>query len=262
MLTFEQIEQEFDDLVSDACAAKSNFFCQAVGDFVRYIESQEPFAKVAAQVSKGVDFPKWLAQQEATIERHSVGSGSITWPPNAFDKLGVQIGLMKHFASSEEAYTDFHQWFIGSDGNFDDAAAELGDQFIRPFARDFKRAVARHLQTVSEGKDARYVPASDRIVSLDHNSDPYKEADKALSEIIRQVRASNELNADPDTKARVLAELEAGQTLWKATKVRVTAIMATVMPALKWVAVAGAAGIIGEMATGAITSLLRALGLT
>jgi hypothetical protein len=75
-------------------------------------------------------------------------------------------------------------------------------------------------KTQSATTTVQGVPASDRIVSLNHNAPEYKQSMKVLTQAIDAVRGNNEYgNADPEDKEQRLAELEAGGRLLKARRI-------------------------------------------
>lgn len=62
------------------------------------------------------------------------------------------------------------------------------------------------------------IPASDRIVTLDHNSEDYKETVAALEQVSKEARESNEfghLFTDSDDRIRISSEIDAGLGLLK-----------------------------------------------
>ena len=65
------------------------------------------------------------------------------------------------------------------------------------------------------------IPASNRVVSLDHNGDPYKEAIRALETVLQEFRKDHKSSANHfDIEDRVLFKvLEAGRTLLDETEV-------------------------------------------
>jgi hypothetical protein len=81
------------------------------------------------------------------------------------------------------------------------------------------------------------VPASDRIVSLNHNSAPYREAVESLDNAIEVVRSANDLGtASADQRDAVVAELSAVKRLIEASKVRVSQVLNLAAPAFEFIA--------------------------
>lgn len=104
-------------------------------------------------------------------------------------------------------------------------------------------------------------PASDRYVELDHNSREYQEATEAVERVIERVRSDNEYSAtDPEDKEQRLAELEAGSTLLKSVRVRVTAVTAVLLSPLMYLAAKFLDTAVGEAASAALNFVKALLG--
>jgi len=107
--------------------------------------------------------------------------------------------------------------------------------------------------------DASVVPASDRIVSLKHNSDPYRQAIESLDAIVREIRADNRTGGfSTEEKEAAIADLTAGRQLLGATKVRARSVYELIHVPLTWVVKVYAQGTIQELAK-ALFSHLRIL---
>lgn len=106
-------------------------------------------------------------------------------------------------------------------------------------------------------------PASDRIVTLDHNSAGYQEARDSLDNTIAAVKGNNELAADdPEDRERQVAELESGRRLLEATRVRVEAVQTVLVSILKRLIAKFTDHAIGKFATLALEKLLLLLDVS
>jgi hypothetical protein len=88
------------------------------------------------------------------------------------------------------------------------------------------------------GQSNVQIPASDRIVSLDHNNPETEETVSTLRAVVEEVRKSNEFSelfADPDEKVIVLSEMEAGIELLGGDKVYVGTIKSLLVSKLEWI---------------------------
>ncbi|MHA0336729.1 hypothetical protein [Sphingomonas aquatilis] len=106
------------------------------------------------------------------------------------------------------------------------------------------------------------VPASDRVVGLDHNAPAYLEAMMALDALIVVVRESNsyrEMN-EADQERRV-AELEAGRTLLRSRTVSLKMVKAALWSTLAYLALKFVDAPIGEASTLAWNALKHLLGI-
>lgn len=106
------------------------------------------------------------------------------------------------------------------------------------------------------------VPASDRVVGLDHNSADYLTAVAAVDKLIVVVRESNFYReADPEDHERRLAELEAGRRLFGARWLSLAAVKATLIGTVTYLAAKFADALIGDTASAAWNALKTLLGL-
>lgn len=89
--------------------------------------------------------------------------------------------------------------------------------------------IAKHHENSSHNSDVP-VPASDRIVKLDHNSDKYRNAVEKLDLLVELIRSTNEpIGID---KQEVLSELSFGRRLLDSATVKVGAVIALILTPL------------------------------
>ena len=105
------------------------------------------------------------------------------------------------------------------------------------------------------------VPASDRIVPLDHNSQEYRETINAIDAVIEAVSGDNEYGATaPHEKAALIGTLNSGRALLSAHSVRLSAVRATLLPALQYVADNFTKGVVAALGAAAVAAVLKLLG--
>ena len=111
-------------------------------------------------------------------------------------------------------------------------------------------------------REAETVPASDRVVGLDHNAAEYVETITTVETLIIVVRESNSYQEEdaPDQERR-LAELEAGRTLLKSRWVSPTTVRAAFWGTLVYLASKFADAPIGDAATAAWSALKQLFGI-
>ncbi|MEX0810515.1 MAG: hypothetical protein WD044_17470 [Dongiaceae bacterium] len=108
---------------------------------------------------------------------------------------------------------------------------------------------------------ADLVPASDRIVSLDHNSRDYRAAIEALDRVVDEVRRSNEYAAwNLGDRDRRLADLSAGSALLGEKRVSSNRVRWILGATLMFLAEEFAGAPIGEAAQYAWTQLKSLMG--
>lgn len=98
---------------------------------------------------------------------------------------------------------------------------------------------------------SKQIPASDRLVSLGHNSPEQQQALEKVDQVIAAVREANNLPGDEDDKERLIAELSAARRILEASKVRLHALKSTLAAPLKWLLEKAAGSIVGKAASSA-----------
>ena len=102
--------------------------------------------------------------------------------------------------------------------------------------------------------NSQFIPASDRVVALNHNNPLYQEMIAAIERVEIAVRQNNDL-PEIIERERALAELNAGLTLLRAPSVRVSAVREMLIPTLRLIVTCAgtvALGVLGNAAWSAI----------
>jgi hypothetical protein len=126
------------------------------------------------------------------------------------------------------------------------------------FAAAHNMRLAAELRRYLE-KEAATVPASDRVVTLDHNSPKYRAATDALETL---EDAITETNDDPDAedKEQKISEISAARRLLQAVRVRVAAIGTLLATSLLYLATTFVNTGIGQAAKFAWEQIVALLG--
>lgn len=104
------------------------------------------------------------------------------------------------------------------------------------------------------------IPASDRVVGLDHNRADYRTIQKSLADVVDTINTSNEVSAAlGDDKDRITSELKAGQELVRADKVRVSALLYVLIKPLKYIADKFSGAALGEAAKQLVILIVKLL---
>lgn len=209
------------------------------------------------RLEKLVDVERWLQEREATSGSME-GSAILEWPDSADERMGLQLALVRRWSGDIDSATDFASNFFGDD-NYDIAVSQLTQQIIRPLAGE----LGNHLNSLffpQQQEQTRSAPASDRTVSLDHNSAKVQAVLSAVSELHRALHDLNDYD-DADDKAQRLAELEAGQALLKAPKTRLSTVRVVLVSCLRYLGEKLADNAIGLLITAALTALLALFGM-
>ena len=215
MLDISQFLEDYDAAAADVAASNYGNYTENLKRWFYIIDEENPLGSIALELENAVDAQKWANEAVGAAQKGRGMRGDLTWPPNLRERLGIQLSLFRSFAEKtmDPAQFGFH-FFRRANENFHGVVANMNAEAFVPLARDFRR----HLVRVADDQPPE-LPASDRTVSLDHNSISYQEAIEAVDCLEELVRQKNDYD-DPDDKEQKLAEIAAGRTLLKATLVR------------------------------------------
>ena len=234
-------------------------------DFVRVLRTwfaclDEAPDIISSEIRRLEALQSWDTVESEVVKtgRRMVGSGRLEWPDEKEYRLGGQLLLLRKLASEEIQVMNFSlHYFYSGVNNIDSHVREMATFLFEPHAAELRR----RLEDVLEDSiaDDVYVPASDRVVTLDHNEDSFRRAAAALEETLACLRENNEM--DPDDKARIELELESGLKLIKGPKTRIQAAGVVLVGALKWLVDRFASSMVGIAAAKAFTAVRVVLGL-
>lgn len=190
--------------------------------------------------------------------RGMAGSGKLNWPDNLEHRLSGQLQLLETLTEREDSAWQFARGFFpGGSRDLNSMLAQLVRHLFEPHARELRRYLERNADKPVIETQADEIPASNRIVRIDHNSQGYSDADGALTDVETKLQQVNE--GDPDDKERAIAEISASRRLLQATKVRVGALAALLGTTLIWIASQFAETAVGKAAEWAIQKLIEYL---
>jgi hypothetical protein len=84
---------------------------------------------------------------------------------------------------------------------------------------------------ISSEAKSQEIPASDRLVSLNHNYSGYEEIRLGLTDVQASMREQNDLSVEPAERDRILNGLAAAEVLWNATQLKVLQIKVGILMA-------------------------------
>ena len=230
-MDWEDFESEYSDLARDVVAAGHQTYEYKLRDFVSFLDQSEWSRARVGQLESTADFHNWYDRCKQSTGG-MVGSGTLDWARDRTRRLGQQLALFRHLSEQENAYLLFARSFLYAGRRFDENVHAINSQFFEPFVRDLLKDLKRNAPVETKGLQ---VPASDRIVRLDHNSPAYRDTIDILEKVERTTAESNMLAAeDPEERDRVVAELSAGRRLLQAVRVRSAVLWTLLSGVLLW----------------------------
>jgi hypothetical protein len=252
MSDFSNFRAVYNELTDAVANSKHQFFKDHLENFFDTIDQTPNAARVVSELEARVDFPGWYETCKQSIGS-MVGSGELTWPRDKTDKLGVKVAMLRAMSSSELDIYDFCSSFLYTDNNFDTHVYDVSQQIFLPTARELLRYVERRF-------DNPEVPASDRQVTLDHNSTRYEDADAAMEKLEAAIREANDF-LEPEEKEQRQAEVSAARRLMKAVRVRLEPLAALLRPILVQYVSKIKDGLVAHAATATTAALIALFGL-
>lgn len=248
---------EFDELANLADSANADRLPQQLRRWFSAID-EGPLAVEVARLEATTSFAN--VQEVSMKEQSGIGSGTITWPEQRDERLGAQLALFRAIATEKLDLMNFsYGYFYVRNGDINDTVREMMSQLFPPFISELRRHLKRVGVEPSRRTEAAGIPASDRVVTLDHNSSQFDEVAAALEKAESALQQQN--SGDPDEKEQRLAELSAGRRLLQASRIRVGVFASLVISALIWVATVFAETAAGQVAEYAIALIKPLLGL-
>lgn len=222
-----------------------------------YVLGNDPVSShVALDLENSVDAQKWF--DEAMAAQRATRRGELNWPLQASERLGIQLSLFRSFADRKIDAAQFGKIFFYRRGNdFHAVVGNINDQVFAPLARDLRRHILRVATSIPD--TAAEVPASDRRVRLDHNSQPYRDVIDALDRLTEALRRANDYD-DPEDREEKLAELSAGRKLLEAARVRLAPVANVLAAPIRALTTRFATGLINQAAHDLWDKLTTLLG--
>jgi hypothetical protein len=191
-----------------------------VRDVVRQIESSASLEQYEfinrLKPSRGIQPPPPFPGSRAP--------GPLQWPADREKRLGMQLRVFREIARRMLPVADFGTQFIEG-ANAEEAAKLAVDHVFSPVARELRHRLEAALAEQEETE----IPASDRTVSLDHNSAAYGDAMQALEELEEAIRGANDF-AGSEEKEQRIAEVSAVRRVMQAVRVRVQPVVDLLKP--------------------------------
>lgn len=247
----ERLLAEYDDRASEVSNADHRFFKATLERWLDLLDETPEFSVVCQRLEASVDFARWYEDLERRQASHGMGSAPLSLPKGRDENLGIRIALFRAMTDGRINGADFAHTYISSDRSVNQNLRDLDGQVFDPTVRELRRRIEWSARGVEEPSP---VPASDRIVTINHNSPDFHELIDALDDVQRSLKSVNDYD-DPEEKEQVAAEIEAGRKLLDAPRARALAVAATLGTALGFLAVRFADAVLGKIADVALDKL-------
>jgi hypothetical protein len=241
----------YDELTQEVQRAMNALVPDRLQEWFAHLDGEPETADAIAKLQSGQNFSHWFAMQGRSPQP---GAPKFDWPRENEGRLGMQLLLFRSIARGDINASALGKMYLpGSGQNINDNAKAFMDQYFRPMSRE----LIRYLRRMGESDAETSVPASDRVVSLDHNSPAYKETVEALEYLKQTLDQANDYE-DVEEKSQRLAEVSAVRRLLEALRVRIEPVVALLRPLAEQIKTKLKDTLVG-MAVSKVIALLGAL---
>lgn len=183
--------------------------------------------------------------------QNGIGNNQFVWPLTKEERLGGQHFFLQATSNENFEFTAFLVGFYDTQhGNLNDS----NDQFVMRFFSTYARELTRYLEMRLNGDP---VPASDRIVAIDHNSREFSAIEVGLEKVEIALAGNNSI----EDKELTQAELAAGRKIIEAPKARVTLVRKLLIGPLVHISEVGRDTALGIAVTSLIGLILAYFGI-
>jgi hypothetical protein len=227
MSDFTNFRAVYDDLTDEVSRAHNTFLPDHLRNWFRHLDDTPRVAAIVRRLEHGLDIDRFAEQ--AMEDQNE----TLDWGDHEEKALGMRLLLFRQFASGKQDISLWGFHFLHAGNNVNANAEAFVRQVFEPMVRELRRFLEKDVARLEreEDEEAQQVPASDRTVTINHNSKEYTEADEAMENLEKAIREANDFQ-DPFEKEQREAEVSAGRRLLKAARVRLEPLAALLRPVL------------------------------
>lgn len=247
MNDFTNFRAVYDFLTDEVLRASHAFIPDHLENWFRTIDETPLVRAIIERLEGDQDARKFIEECCQLPPGSLVGSIRLNWPDDPEKRIGMKLRVFREVARKEVDVTWLGQMFTSiNSSRLDDYAREFMQQVFGPLARELRRFLEQRAAELSLAD----IPASDRIVAVNDNSRGYRETVDALEKLEQTLTDVNDY-PDPEDREQRVAEISAGRRLLRSTRVRISALVSVLGPALTYLAIKFGDQAIGQIAKSA-----------
>lgn len=250
----DEFLEEYDDFTSQVSSANRSLFASRLDQWFHLLDEGDQDISAHVKALERRVGNQVIPDLVFVENGNNANSGKINLPTNKKDRLAAYLYLFRQFASDPQrvvtfGFTNFY------DRNISVVLESVISGLFDPFSTELRRYIQKNFdEPVQEDEEQDRtevaIPASDRIVQLNHNEPQFIEIGDLLQSVEEDIRGMN--NGDIETKDRAIFELRAVKEILRAQSARYDVLKTLLLGCLKWLAKA----FVDTTAAIAITSLI------
>lgn len=231
----ESFLEDYEGTSEDVLNAKSSNIQSSIMNWIQHIESNDTARRIVESFENSVEFEDWL-KRALNSGGSFAGSGTLEWPQKKEERLGLQISLYRYFSESEDRIWNFSSHFFHVGSNINDMIYEVNDQIFRQLVRDLRRQFERPKSYQNDLVSNIEVPASDRVISLNHNSRDLSQIFADIENLEEALRGHNARDqAEIDERDRLAAEVASARILMSQNQINISYVYTFVYSTLAFI---------------------------
>jgi hypothetical protein len=230
---FTNFRAVYDDLTDEVTRSRPQFLPDHLDNWFALMDETPGVRDIVRSIERSPGIEQYDFMNRLKVPKQVVplpplpGSrppGPLQWPADREKRLGMQLKVFREIARRTLSVTDFGTQFIEGASAAD--APKLAVEYVfSPMARELRRRLEAALADVDDAE----IPASDRTVTVDHNSEAYGEAVTALEELEEAIRGANDF-AEAEEKEQRIAEVSALRRVMQAVRIRIEPVVTLLKP--------------------------------
>lgn len=242
MSDFSSFRAVYDELTSEVSRSRYTFLRDHLANWFQHLDGTPGVAVHVRRLEDGLDFNGWYQGVSDGFYRN-MEEPQRSFPKEREKALGMKVLLFRAISDGQLEAFDVAHMFVSTGSDLDEAAHGLTDQMFMPMSNELRRLLER---------EAANVPASDRVVPLNHNQPEYKEVIAALERLERALTEANDY-PDAEDKEQKIAEVSAARRLFKAPRISIEALRGVLLKSLTFLTKTFASTGVGMAAKWAFT---------
>lgn len=248
---------EYDDATSDVVTSRAATIDTNLERWFEVLEDDPVVLKIIQELERRVDFQNWYEKETA---RNTGMGGDLRWPSGRENRIAMQILAFRAMQQEKPDLLNFHHEFMASSSNqLDTIVYDVTSQVFQPMARDLRKHIERVYDS-EIGVEEFAIPASDRTVTIAHNSEDHAVVIEQLDQLEELISTANDFS-NVEERDQCAAETSATRRLLNSARVRVDALISLCYRGLLYIAKKYADVAIGLIAASTLALIGKLTGL-
>jgi hypothetical protein len=220
---------DYDAWADETMHSLHQFFAENVQRWISLLDETPESARIVGPLGERLNRDQW--GEKYTTAGSQIGGGTLKWPQDRRLRLGAQLDLFRIFASGEWDAAQFGFLLLRTgEKNGSAIVRSVSEHVFGPLVRELRR----YIEDAWIDDVSALIPASDRVVTRDHNSAPAQDALVEELIILEDFVTKTNGPIEREEKEQAVAELSAATRLLRSTRFRLAPLLTLLRPVLRF----------------------------